>query len=81
MLRQGCPNQGLQGQAIDAHVQLENQAIAFLNKVATQLGWSGRSTHRTLKVARTIADLAGSETTQMTHVAEAVQYRRALQAT
>jgi magnesium chelatase family protein len=81
LLRQGCTNQALQGQAIDVHVQLESQAIAFLNKVATQLGWSGRSTHRTLKVARTIADLAGSETTQLTHVAEAVQYRRALQAT
>jgi magnesium chelatase family protein len=77
-LRQGCTNQGLQGQAIDIHVQLESQAIAFLNKVATQLGWSGRSTHRTLKVARTIADLADSETTQLTHVAEAIQYRRAL---
>jgi magnesium chelatase family protein len=77
-LRQGCTNQGLQGQAIDTHVQLESQAIAFLNKVATQLGWSGRSTHRTFKVARTIADLADSETTQLTHVAEAVQYRRAL---
>ncbi|WP_297720760.1 YifB family Mg chelatase-like AAA ATPase [Limnohabitans sp. Rim8] len=78
LLRQGCTNQGLQGQAIDTHVQLESPAIAFLNKVATQLGWSGRSTHRTLKVARTIADLADSETTQLTHVAEAVQYRRAL---
>jgi magnesium chelatase family protein len=34
-----------------------------------------------LKVARTIADMAGSETTQLTQVAEAVQNRRALQAT
>ena len=42
------------------------------------LGWSARSTHRALKVARTIADLAGATTTQVSHVAEAVQYRRVL---
>jgi magnesium chelatase family protein len=76
--RQGCTNQALQGQAIDEHTQLEPSAMTFLNKVASQLGWSGRSTHRTLKVARTIADLAGSQTTGTAHVAEAVQYRRAL---
>ena len=81
LARQGCTNQALQGQAIDAHVVLDNTAITFLHKVATQLGWSGRSTHLKLKVARTIADLAGSATTQTAHVAKAVQYRRALQAT
>ena len=53
---------------------------AFLNTAAARLGWSGRSIHRCLKVARTIADLAGAATVQVTHVAEAVQYRRALKA-
>ena len=47
-------------------------------QAATRLGWSGRGIHRALKVARTIADLAGSDTTLTAHVAEAVQYRRAL---
>ena len=45
---------------------------------AARLGWSARSTHRALKVARTIADLAGATDTEVGHVAEAVQYRRVL---
>ncbi|MDD2544671.1 MAG: YifB family Mg chelatase-like AAA ATPase [Burkholderiaceae bacterium] len=80
LARQGHANQALQGQAIDTHVQLEDAAAQFLNKAAARLGWSARSTHRALKVARTIADLAGSERTQVPHMAEAMQYRRTLRA-
>ena len=58
--------------------RLDEAASKFLNVAAARLGWSARATHRTLKVARTIADLAGSIHTQVTHVAEAMQYRRAL---
>jgi magnesium chelatase family protein len=78
MARQGKANQALQGQEIDAHVLLDEAAAKFLNIAAARLGWSARSTHRALKVARTIADLAGASSTQVTHVAEAMQYRRAL---
>jgi len=78
MARQGKTNQGLQGQEIDQHVLLDEAAAKFLNIAAARLGWSARSTHRALKVARTIADLAGARSTQVTHVAEAMQYRRAL---
>ncbi len=78
MARQGKANHALQGSEIDQHAGLDAEAIRFLNLAATRLGWSGRSTHRALKVARTIADLACSATTQVAHVAEAVQYRRAL---
>ena len=76
--RQKKANHALQGSEIDTHVLLDEGATKFLNVAAARLGWSARATHRTLKVARTIADLAGSEFTQVTHVAEAMQYRRAL---
>ena len=76
--RQGSTNQALSGNAIDEQCQLGDAAARFLNTAATRLGWSGRSIHRCLKVARTIADLAGVSQVQVRHVAEAVQYRRAL---
>ena len=74
--RQGCSNMALQGQAIDQHVQLDADALKFLNIAATRLGWSARGTHRAVKVARTIVDLAGAQHTQVAHLAEAMQYRR-----
>jgi len=76
--RQGCANQALHGQEIDTHVLLEPAATQFLQTAAARLGWSARATHRALKVARTIADLAGAQHTQVAHVAEAMQYRRTL---
>lgn len=76
--RQGGANAALQGQALDTQVQLAPAALQFLQHAATRLGWSARATHRVLRVARTIADLAGSSHTDTAHVAEAIQYRRAL---
>ncbi|MCD2512531.1 YifB family Mg chelatase-like AAA ATPase [Comamonas endophytica] len=76
--RQGAPNQQLQGRAIDQHLRLASAASDFVQAAAARLGWSGRSLHRVLKVARTIADLADSAGIETPHVAEAVQYRRAL---
>lgn len=80
MARQGSANQALEGQAIDTQCLLGDAAAKFLNTAAARLGWSGRSIHRCLKVARTIADLAGAQRIEVGHIAEAVQYRRAIKA-
>ncbi len=78
--RQGCANQALQGQQIDDHAAMDAPTRQFLQQAASRLGWSARGTHRVLKVARTVADLAGAEHIGIAHLAEAIQYRRALQA-
>ena len=80
LARQGRPNQALQGADIDTHAMLDEPAMQLMRSAAAKLGWSARGTHRALKVARTIADLAGAQAVGAAHVAEAVQYRRTLHA-
>jgi magnesium chelatase family protein len=47
----------------------------LMRAAAAQMGLSARAYHRVLKLARTIADLAGEECIQVPHLAEALQYR------
>jgi magnesium chelatase family protein len=77
--RQGGLNASLAGNALQTHARLEPTAQSFLQGAASRLGWSGRSFHRVLRLARTVADLALCDTISTQHVAEAIQYRRALQ--
>ena len=78
LARQGCANAALSGAALDRHCALDEAAARFLQAAATRLGWSARGFHRVLRVARTVADLAGSGAIAVTHLAEAIQYRRVL---
>ena len=59
--------------------QVEDSAKRLLQAAMQQLALSARGFHHVLKVARTIADLAGSETIGIAHLAEALQYRHRLQ--
>lgn len=79
--RQGCLNGDLAAGQIDDCVRADAAALGFLQAACSRLGWSGRAFHRVLKLARTIADLVGSDVVLSAHIAEAVQYRRVLQTT
>ncbi|MEW5708652.1 MAG: YifB family Mg chelatase-like AAA ATPase [Pseudomonadota bacterium] len=74
--RQGKPNARLSVQEIDAFCVPEREGAALLRRAMGQLNLSARAYHRVLKVARTIADLAGAEGIGAAHVAEAIQYRK-----
>ena len=75
MVRQGQPNHALVGESLNQHARLTDAARELLHSAATRLGWSGRATHRTLRVARTLADMAAQDSIDTVHLAEAMQYR------
>ena len=76
--RQGVLNHALAGAALESHCALDSATAAFLQHAALRLGWSARGFHRMLRVARSIADLAGSDGITLAQLAEAIQYRRVL---
>jgi len=55
--------------------KLQDEGQSLMRAAMTQLNLSARAYHRILKLARTIADLAGSEEIQSVHLEEALQYR------
>jgi magnesium chelatase family protein len=60
---------------VRAHCEVDGAGKSLLRAAMQQLQMSARAYHRILKLARTIADLAGSAHIQAPHVAEAIQYR------
>jgi magnesium chelatase family protein len=71
----GRVNADLQGNALRHHCHPTPAGRALLRSATERLALSARSYGRVLKVARTIADLAGAETVDADHLAEALQYR------
>ena len=60
---------------VRAHCRLDRESDTLLCTAAETLGLSARGTTKILKIARTIADLAGAESISPEHLAEAIQYR------
>ena len=74
--RQACPNSQLDSVGMEQHCSLDEGSKALLTRAMERLALSARAYHRILRVARTIADLAGSETIGSVHLTEAIGYRR-----
>ncbi len=68
-------NAELSGQLLEQFAMPEAAGLALLRQAAETLALSARGFHRTLRVARTLADLDGAEQVQRVHVAEALSYR------
>ena len=68
-------NAELPAAALPRHCLLDAGARGLLERAVGTLGLSMRAFVRSLRVARTIADLAGSDAIEVAHVAEAISYR------
>ncbi len=78
--RQRMLNARLDVARLDRFCAIDDASRSMLSAVIARFGWSARAAHRVLRIARTIADLAGADVILQAHLAEAVQYRRALKA-
>jgi magnesium chelatase family protein len=78
LARQGKANAQLGSKEIDLYCQPDAAGMTLLKQAIARLNLSARAYHRILRVARSIADLAGDERIGVGQVAEAVQYRRGI---
>jgi magnesium chelatase family protein len=73
--RQGKPNARLTAAEVATHCRADREGARLLAQAIDRLAFSARGYHRVLKMARTIADLAGMDAIAPAHVAEALSYR------
>ncbi len=73
-------NAALAGEALERLAMPDEAGRRLLDRAAREFRLTARGFHRILRIARTIADLAGAETVRRAHVAEALSYRRPLAA-
>ncbi len=74
--RQGVSNSALAGRRLRGICALGPESEALLSRAIDRMGLSGRAHDRVIRVARTIADLAGEEDIATEHLAESLNYRR-----
>ncbi|WCE93260.1 ATP-binding protein [Acidithiobacillus ferriphilus] len=77
--RQQVRNTQLQGERLAQFCALDAVGTRLLSRATETLHLSARAYHRVLRVARSIADLEGSDPISTQHLAEAIQYRRLAQ--
>jgi magnesium chelatase family protein len=68
-------NAELEARDIETYCPVSKEGEALLKMAIQELGFSARAFHKSLKVARTIADLEGAENIHVSHVSEAIHYR------
>jgi magnesium chelatase family protein len=75
LTRGGCPNQHLAVKEVERHCRLRGADRRLLATAIERLHLSARARHRVLRVARTIADLAGTDSIETAHLSEAIHFR------